>query len=628
MKKLIKFQPNAKTFFSIAEEKYDEGDYPSAVHYFYKSYLKQGDINSLVALGETYADLGEPERGLKYLFLALDRDYNNIDIRESIADCFLDLDEEETAFFYFRQSISVKHFKEIMEECDDDNGLLPRPPIRVLEKNDSVPLSIAIKLLQSGDIDYAKEVLLTIKPESEQYGSACNLLALTELDGGQPEKALEYALKSLEKKDNIDARCDMMMAYHALGDLENAQKAADALEALRPKTDEHKTIAFAYIKTGDAGRALKHLKIVNDSGMGGRDILVSYALALYNTGEKEQARQIMVSALKTYPGDLTVKTLAAELAAGRPLGLYPFLDVGLAKDFCKEIDEKLDILRLNGENPFICENNSPDSDGDEADKVSDGEANKENDDALNDGGLNAEENLNVGGSLKPNKKTSKEFVLNADENLSADKNKIKPDDNNDFFEDESFKEKIRWLFQNRFSGSQNRAALILGRHKRWHPFLRELLLDNDLELPTKKTCLFSLLGVGNVEKLGMVLDGLYTRLKPRYPLDMDGRFRAAYCLAFSAFAFSDAEFESRLFNAANKILIKYHQHRDVLTNEDTLAAVIFFAAKHKKISDAVKCAHLFGCTAGEMKKYMTYLEVDSGKSGGSQKQKKSKQQPV
>ncbi|MCL2675059.1 MAG: hypothetical protein FWE84_00475 [Firmicutes bacterium] len=570
MKKLIKFQPNAKTFFDIAEDKYDEGDYPDAVHYFYRSYLTHRDIESLVALGETYADMGEPERGLKYLFLALDSAPDDPDIRESIAECFFDMGDEETAFFYYRARMSVGHFKRLMEECDIDNEILPPSPIRVIEKDDAVALNIAFKLLQSGDTAYANEVLLTVKPDSEHYIAACNLLSLSALDNNEPADALKYAEKSLEKGDSIDGRCDMMMACHALGEHENAENIADKLERLKLKTEEHRAVAFAYIKMGDAKRALGHLRALYDAGVAGRDSLVSYALAMYDVGQREQARQLMIKAGRTYPEDVTVKVLADAIRERRKLSLYPLLPDELTKEFMESIEDTLALIRMAAGVGW-----SGDGSGVHVRKGSAAE------------GEDGESGNKYGTYGKYG-------------NYDAD-----------FASDEDFKDKIRWLFQTRFSVSQGRAALTLGRLKSWRPFLCEQLLDNYLDLSAKKSCLLSLLLFGGLDKLGIVIDGLFVRLKPRYPEGMDGRFRAAYCLAFSSYAFSDTGFENRLYVTGNKLLKRYLKHKDALTNEETLAAVIFFAAGHKKIAAPVNCAHLFGCDAEEMKRYMGCLGVRS-----------------
>jgi hypothetical protein len=79
--------------------------------------------------------------------------------------------------------------------------------------------------------------------------------------------------------------------------------------------------------------------------------------------------------------------------------------------------------------------------------------------------------------------------------------------------------------------------------------------------------------------------------------------------------FSDSGFEQRLYTAAGRVLKKYDAYRKktddegIIKNEDTLAALIFYAAKHKRIAGSVACAHLFGCDADELKAYMSCLGV-------------------
>lgn len=528
MKKLIKFSPNSTKYFEIAEEKYEQGALEHAIYFYYKSYIRRKDLNTLLAIGETYCDMGQPKEGLKYLFLALDSAPGDAEICHSIAQAFLDMEEDEIAFYYFQPHMTMERYSAILEETAND--IAYSQPIRVVEKSiDALP-SIALKLMNSGDTDYAREILLTIKPSSEHYVAANNILSLTSLEAGNAKEGLEFAQKAMAVKDNIDSRCNMMLAYHFLDDQQNAEKCAEFIESQKLDLSQRKTVSLTYIRMGDAKRAVGHLKILYDASRYNKDNMLSYALALYNTGEVERAKQIVALAAKAYPKDVVIKHTAAAMHRGEQLTLYPLLEDHTANEFLQEIEEKLALAS----------------------------------------------------------------------------------DQNDFFDDESFKEKINWLFQSQIIAGQSKAAGVLGRYKRWRRFFKDCLLDNWLDLSVKKICLYTLLYYGVRGSMGIVIGGLYFLLKIRYPSPMDDIFRAAYCMAYASFAFCDSDFEERLLGTALNLLANYKAAKKDNKIDDpvTLAAVIFFKTGHKKISQTLTCAHLFGCDVSKLEKYLNILKLD------------------
>jgi len=638
-KKPIKFKKTADTYFDLAEEKLDGGDYESAVYNFYRAYEEGGGVDALIALGETYFEMGEPEEGLNYLFRALDKEPKSDDICTAIAQCFLALEDDDTSLFYVRPNMTLKKYKHYMREAE---WALSKdvPPVRLVEQNSEMIVDIAVKLLSAGDNVYAKELLQTIRSsDKDWYCRAMCLLAMIALDDDKPDEALKHIDEGLNVKEVVELRCWQAVAYfikldsinayknskktgkktskkvkdsgieeennvgeagEASAETDNKTKAKiqeytqklneiiEIIESSKLDSAAHTAAGFAYIKMGDAVRAERHLSSTLSIDPYNCEALISRALALHAQGRYTEAKSQIVSASRLYPDDIAIQEVALAMAQMRKgLRLYPMFDMETLTAWAEQTDRNLKLV----------------------------------DEGLDD-----------------------EIEDKAD-----------------------FKRKVEWLYQTRMASRQASASLSLAKNKAWHAFLREKILNNDMDMSAKKATLYALLffggwsldcaegdggisgslnekdklngkrllgksgAVGAEEESGgaavkvkrkdyiskgsiaIVMGGLYLRLKVKFPVGMNAFFARSYCKTFCTLAFMDYDFETRLLNNAIRVLSVFNcgglgLEAENDEAENTLAALLFYLSKRSGEIPLPHCAHIFACNENTLKRLAENFE--------------------
>jgi len=361
-KKPIKFKTDADTYFDLAEEAFGASDYINAVHYFYIAYTlslkdKEAMTDALFFLGEIYLDVGEYEEALYYLFKALDRRPDCTDINNTIASCFLCLNDEDTAIFYSWAGMSVKSYKDLMHERDDliNEYQLESKKIRLLEKNDQMIIDIAAKLLTAGDKKYAKELLQTVKPNSPDFLKACNLLIMICLEDKQAKEALEIIDEALSQNQNkkesgifLEFRCWQIVSYHILKDKENKQRVIDIIEAASLDFHASRAAVFTYAKINDYKRIRRHIEDVLKKDAFNKNMRVMLSIAHHLCGDEKNAKIEIVAASKLYPNDIAIKEIALAISQKRKgLILAALMDKKTTASWIDDIEEALDLIAKN-----------------------------------------------------------------------------------------------------------------------------------------------------------------------------------------------------------------------------------------------------------------------------------------
>ena len=352
-KRHIKFKTDADTYFDLAEDALDAGDYINAVHYFYIAHKKGGGTDALFFLGETYSDMGEYEEALNYLFLALDSRPDCPDINNAIANCFLSMNDEDTALFYSWTGMSVDSYNELMFERDNGFYKESQNKIRLLEKNDQMLIDIAAKLLSAGDRKYAKELLQTIKPESEDFLKACNLLIMIALEDKKADEALEIIQIALgqnkeQKKESgvfLEFRCWAIVAYYMQKDKENKDRAIEIVESTNLDYHASRAAVYSYAKINDYKRIGRHIENVLKDDAFNKNMRVMLSVSHHLGGDNVRAKEEIVAVSKLFPNDIAIKEIALAIAQKRKgLILAALIDKKTTGDWIDDIEEGLTLI--------------------------------------------------------------------------------------------------------------------------------------------------------------------------------------------------------------------------------------------------------------------------------------------
>jgi|GEM_PF-2417572 len=526
-KRPIKFKTDADTYFDLAEDALEAGDYINAVHYFQHAYKKGGGVDALFFLGEAYTDMGEYEEALYYLFKALDKRPDCPDINNAIASCFLFMNDEDTALFYSWAGMNMKSYSELMFEKSGEYYQEPQNKIRLLEKNDQMIIDIAAKLLSAGDRKYASELLQTIKPDSDDFFKACNLLIMIALEDKKAAVALEIIYLALkqnnEQKESgifLEFRCWEIVAYHLLKDKEKKEKTIDIIEKAKLDFRASRAAVYAYSKINDYKRIKRHIENVLKEDAFNKNMRVMLSLAYHLCGEASLAKDEIVSASKLYPNDITIKEVALAISQKRKgLVLAALLDKKTTGQWIDDVEEGLNLIHQNRWEDV------------------------------------------------PDK--------------------------------EHFKHKLEWVFQSRLNNLATHASMIVAKLDEFKPFLLGKLIDYNLDMPTRKLILYTILTNYPNNKFGIVLDGFYQRINFKRLKTDNKMVFGAYCKTFATLIFMEHSFETRLFNSAKKIEEKINELGLGKGDDDMLAALMFqMTTKHKlPISHS---AFIFSCDEKEL----------------------------
>ena len=440
--KTTKIKYDAALFFDKAEEKLDAGDFESAIHFFYKSYKAGGGVDSLIALSETYAEMGEVAEGLNYLFRALDMQPKNEEVCLCLSQAFADLDDEETSLFYLSPSTSIKKYHLLLDQMEKSDPFTQKQkPVRLLQKNDGIIIDVAKKMLLTEDAFYAEEILSTIKTDSDHYQKAASMRAMILADKGKYKQLLELTTTALSKGENIELSCWQIAAYHFLKDKENKKRAIEFVENLKLNPQQSMIAVMAYVKIGDHKRVIRHTENVLQVDPFNKKLIITLAKALYLSKDFANAKREIVSAARLFPEDVTIKQIAKEFFdQTKCTSLYPTIDKKTANEW---VDQ---LLQCQIDN----------------------------------------------------------MTTAADGNLNK---------SSDF---ESLNQKVLWLYQNKAKASISNVALMFANFPDWHQFFKERLIDNTIDSYEKRAIMFALLLNKTAGPIGIVIDGLYFRHKPKH----------------------------------------------------------------------------------------------------------------
>lgn len=219
------------------------------------------------------------------------------------------------ALRYYMDYAAKKGYSRELDYIDAATQFFSQRDYRVEPSPDQNMLELGKKLVETGQYEFARQLLDVIPPEAPAYRESCAVLSTLYNGCGEYEKALAYAEKASAYGVSVETQVNTVLALYKLGRTEAFE---EALEALTSGDVNDVASLSRIVRTaallGDCELVKKFgKKLAAVSPL--RGPMLSYAVALSNTGELREARKIMVMLQALYPYDAVVQVYSQSIAA-------------------------------------------------------------------------------------------------------------------------------------------------------------------------------------------------------------------------------------------------------------------------------------------------------------------------
>lgn len=347
---IVKFKPSIDYYYTRGLDLYENDNFIDALKNYREAYklTEQGS-------GADYRFAVEMEMAYCYRNIHLSREamlmfYKSLadGTPDSAFDSILGLlemfatDGNEDAFGYYTDLALKMGYGHDLALSDDALRIFGQSEYRVEPSNEENMLEMSKKLIESGNFEFAKQLLEVIPESSPVYPEACGKLASLYNAGGEYEKALECAGRARGGSVGTEALVNSVLALHKLGRIEEYREALDELadtgdmDIVRLGKLIHVTAIVGdrdlVIKFGARLAAIAPIKAP----------MLCYAIALANAGDLREARKTMVLLQALYPYDALVQVYSREISA-----LKTASDFSLTCELPASVEEGI-LADLNG----------------------------------------------------------------------------------------------------------------------------------------------------------------------------------------------------------------------------------------------------------------------------------------
>ena len=344
-----------------AEKRYEAGDYMGTLTMLNK---RAGMYRPCADASALYADVYEafslwiPCADAWFRFLDTCNEADFGEGYEGLSLAFANMGDALRAELYYRRSFEVSG--EVPPSDLDEEDFVPeqRPQLRLIHSDDGTVsdpdlLRRGVLFVKLGELDKAKEVLSEIEPGSEDFPSACGLIAMCKLLTGDTAGAAEECERMLEyHPDNIHALTTYCAVLGAQDRKEEAKAVGRKLAAIDSDSAEDLyRIATALCETGLDGEAYE--KLTKLKGMQPYDdsILWFHAVAALRSGRKEEAISSLETLTTVYPRRVIATLYLERLRGDKEVTISYFYR--LPEDTYKELTSFL--LMADGVEPEMAE---------------------------------------------------------------------------------------------------------------------------------------------------------------------------------------------------------------------------------------------------------------------------------
>lgn len=344
-----------------AEKRYEAGDYMGTLTMLNK---RAGMYRPCADASALYADVYEafslwiPCADAWFRFLDTCNEADFGEGYEGLSLAFANMGDALRAELYYRRSFEVSG--EVPPSDLDEEDFVPeqRPQLRLIHSDDGTVsdpdlLRRGVLFVKLGELDKAKEVLSEIEPGSEDFPSACGLIAMCKLLTGDTAGAAEECERMLEyHPDNIHALTTYCAVLGAQDRKEEAKAVGRKLAAMDSDSAEDLyRIATALCETGLDSEAYE--KLTKLKGMQPYDdsILWFHAVAALRSGRKEEAISSLETLTTVYPRRVIATLFLERLRGDKEVTISYFYR--LPEDTYKELTSFL--LMADGVEPEMAE---------------------------------------------------------------------------------------------------------------------------------------------------------------------------------------------------------------------------------------------------------------------------------
>ena len=344
-----------------AEKRYEAGDYMGTLTMLNK---RAGMYRPCADASALYADVYEafslwiPCADAWFRFLDTCNEADFGEGYEGLSLAFANMGDALRAELYYRRSFEVSG--EVPPSDLDEEDFVPeqRPQLRLIHSDDGTVsdpdlLRRGVLLVKLGELDKAKEVLSEIEPGSEDFPSACGLIAMCKLLTGDTAGAAEECERMLEyHPDNIHALTTYCAVLGAQDRKDEAKAVGRKLAAMDSDSAEDLyRIATALCETGLDSEAYE--KLTKLKGMQPYDdsILWFHAVAALRSGRKEEAISSLETLTTVYPRKVIATLYLERLRGDKEVTISYFYR--LPEDTYKELTSFL--LMADGVEPEMAE---------------------------------------------------------------------------------------------------------------------------------------------------------------------------------------------------------------------------------------------------------------------------------
>ena len=344
-----------------AEKRYEAGDYMGTLTMLNK---RAGMYRPCADASALYADVYEafslwiPCADAWFRFLDTCNEADFGEGYEGLSLAFANMGDALRAELYYRRSFEVSG--EVPPSDLDEEDFVPeqQPQLRLIHSDDGTVsdpdlLRRGVLFVKLGELDKAKEVLSEIEPGSEDFPSACGLIAMCKLLTGDTAGAAEECERMLEyHPDNIHALTTYCAVLGAQDRKEEAKAVGRKLAAMDSDSAEDLyRIATALCETGLDGEAYE--KLTKLKGMQPYDdsILWFHAVAALRSGRKEEAISSLETLTTVYPRRVIATLYLERLRGDKEVTISYFYR--LPEDTYKELTSFL--LMADGVEPEMAE---------------------------------------------------------------------------------------------------------------------------------------------------------------------------------------------------------------------------------------------------------------------------------
>lgn len=539
--KILIFDNSNKRYRNVARKKAELGDYETSLGLLFCITDFENNVDAIMDIADTYADMGLLELSNKYWFKFLDKvSKDRVGVAyEELAINFFYLEDFWASSYYFHKKIEVDGYlsnegidQEILDFFTGEEH--KKAFYHIAYPFDKADYSGKIKLakhsIATGKFDEAVKILTAIPQEcmnEEVFGE----LAIAYYMNDMLDESISVSKQSIKLcGDSVTAFCNLSTAYEMKKDEEKSKYYYQkALECKKGERLEDYKIATCAVEKGDHKVAKECLTTILKDRPYDAIMRFFYALTCVNLSEYELAEDEMGKVLRLDPADKIVNfyfKLIKKLKIGKAdsQNLLPL-------KYIKEVPEKIE---------------------------------------------------------KEREKIIKNLANYSSDKISNEMRKVET------------KEILLWGLRSKNSDIARETVYILSNS--FNSFSRKAMLsaliDNEILLEIKKVLVYSLTINNYSDRYGIVVGNVYIKVKPKkidfYNKDKTGIFVRAYAMAISRAVFWDLEKIDKIAVSAEKMFKMLNgavEEADVTSSE--LAALIIYLCKFNKLKQKQIIAHLF-----------------------------------